>query len=268
MRLKYYQVDAFTSRVFGGNPAGVCPLESWLPDEILQHIAAENNLSETAFFTREAESFHLRWFTPAMEVDLCGHATLAPAHVLFSELGHTESILRFETRSGLLTAIRRDDLIELNFPARLPIACAAPENLVNGLGLRPREVLKSRDYVAVFDSQAEVASLAPDMNLLSQLDCLGIIATARGQQADFVSRFFAPRADIPEDPVTGSSHSSLIPFWAERLGKSVLFARQISRRGGEIFCRHLGERVGIGGRSVVYSRGEIELSDDMLGKVI
>jgi len=261
MRLPYYHVDAFTGKLFSGNPAGVCSLEQWLPDEVLQRIAAENNLSETAFFKRQPDFFELRWFTPTVEVDLCGHATLAPAHVLFAELGHVDNTVRFQTRSGLLTATRRNGMIELDFPARQALACTAPETLVRGLGRKPHEVLKSRDYLAVFESQAEVAALAPDMDLLTQLDCLGIIVTAPGEDSDFVSRFFAPRAGVPEDPVTGSSHCSLIPFWAGRLGKSELFARQISRRGGEIFCRHLGDRVGIGGRAIVYSRGEIEISE-------
>jgi len=261
MRRPYYHVDAFTGKLFSGNPAGVCPLEQWLPEEILQRIAAENNLSETAFFKRQPGFFELRWFTPTVEVDLCGHATLAPAHVLFNELAHPDSTVRFQTASGLLTATRRNGMIELDFPARQPLACTAPEKLVLGLGRKPREVLKSRDYMAVFESQAEVAALTPDLELLAQLDCLGIIATAPGDDSDFVSRFFAPRAGVPEDPVTGSSHCSLIPFWAERLGKSELFARQISRRGGEIYCRHLGDRVGIAGRAIIYSRGEIEISE-------
>jgi predicted PhzF superfamily epimerase YddE/YHI9 len=259
MRLPYYHVDAFTNNVFSGNPAGVCPLELWLPDGILQSVAAENNLSETAFFKRAGDLFELRWFTPTIEVDLCGHATLAPAHVLFAELGYSDKVVRFQTRAGLLTATRRNGMIELDFPARPPLPCTTPENLVRGLGREPRETLKSRDYLAVFGSQAEVAALMPQMDLLGQLDCLGIIATAPGDDSDFVSRFFAPQAGVPEDPVTGSSHSSLIPFWAERLGKRELFARQISRRGGEIFCRHLGDRVGIGGRAIVYGRGEIEV---------
>ena len=259
MRVPYFQVDAFATEAFRGNPAGVCPLEDWWPDAILQNIAAENNLSETAFFTRLNDGYHLRWFTPVMEVDLCGHATLASAHVLFSELGHSEPHLRFQTRSGWLAAERRGEIVELDFPSRPPTPCAAPDELVLGLGHKPAEVLKARDFFAVFDSEADVVALRPDMELLSQLDCLGVIVTARGDTADFVSRFFAPRAGIPEDPVTGSAHCSLIPFWAERLGKSELFARQISKRGGELFCRHLGERVGIGGRAVIYSRGELEI---------
>lgn len=260
MRIPYYQVNAFTAETFGGNPAGVCTLKEWLPDARLQRIAAENNLSETAFFTKEDGFFHLRWFTPAVEVDLCGHATLAPAFVLFSELGYERETVRFQSRSGWLGAARRGDLIELDFPSRPPSPCPAPDELVRGLGRKPREVLRARDYVAVFDSEAEVAGLAPDMALLSGLDALCIIVTARGNDADFVSRFFAPRAGIPEDPVTGSSHCTLIPYWAGRLGRAELFARQISPRGGELYCRDAGERVGIGGRAVIYCRGELEIS--------
>jgi predicted PhzF superfamily epimerase YddE/YHI9 len=259
MRIPYYQVDAFTAEPFRGNPAGVCVLDRWLDDETLQRIAAENNLSETAFFTRNETTFHLRWFTPTVEVDLCGHATLASAFVLFSELGYREPTIRFESRSGLLAATRRGEEIELDFPARRAAPCALPELLLRALGKAPAEVLKARDYLAVFKAQPEVAALKPNMELLAQLDCLGIIVTAPGLEADFVSRFFAPRAGIPEDPVTGSAHCSLIPFWAERLGKTELFARQISQRGGALRGRLLEERVGIGGQAVIYSRAELEI---------
>jgi predicted PhzF superfamily epimerase YddE/YHI9 len=259
MRVPYYQVDAFTARTFGGNPAGVCVLENWLPDHLLQQIAAENNLSETAFCTRQEDHYHLRWFTPVLEVDLCGHATLALAFVLFSERGCVARDIRFHTRSGWLAAARRGDIVELDFPSRPPKACLPPDTLLRALGGKPKEVLKSRDFVAVYESQSEVAALTPDMALLAQVDCLGVIVTARGEDADFVSRFFAPRAGIPEDPVTGSAHCSLIPFWAERLGKAELFAKQISRRGGDLYCRHLGERVAMGGRAVIYCRGELEI---------
>ena len=259
MRIPYYQVDAFTSRVFGGNPAGVCPLESWLPDDILQRIAAENNQAETAFFVRTGDDYHLRWLTPLVEVDLCGHATLASAFVLFSELGYAKPAVRFHTRSGWLSAARHGDIIELDFPTMAPKPCSAPEELVRALGSKPREVLKSRDFMAVYDSRAEVAALKPDMALIAQLDCMGVIATARGDDSDFVSRFFVPKVGIPEDPATGSTHSSLIPYWAERLQKKELFARQISRRGGELYCRLVGERVAIGGRAVTYCRGELEI---------
>ncbi len=257
MRLPYYQVDAFTAEPFRGNPAGVCILDRWLADETLQLIAAENNLSETAFFVRHEDAFHLRWFTPAVEVDLCGHATLASAFVLFSELGYEEQTIRFESRSGPLAAARRGDLIELDFPARRALPCVPPELLARALGKAPAEVFKSRDYLAVFKAQSEVAELKPNMELLAELDCLGTIVTGPGEGADFVSRFFAPRAGIPEDPVTGSAHCSLIPFWADRLGKSEMFARQISPRGGAVYGRLLGERVGIGGHAVVYSRAEL-----------
>ncbi len=259
MRIPYYRVNAFTAQAFSGNPAGVCALKEWLPDALLQRIAAENNLSETAFFTRDDGFFRLRWFTPTTEVDLCGHATLASAFVLFSELGHLADLIRFQSKSGLLTARRRGEMVELDFPSRPPEPCPAPEDLVGALGQAPREVLRSRDYFAVYDTQADVAALAPDMGRLARLDCLGVIVTARGKDADFVSRFFAPRAGVPEDPVTGSAHCSLIPFWAGRLGKAELFARQISERGGELHCRLAGDRVGIAGRARMYCRGELEV---------
>jgi PhzF family phenazine biosynthesis protein len=261
MRIPYFQVDAFTARAFAGNPAGVCVLQQWLPDAMLQRIAAENNLSETAFFTRADGFFNLRWFTPAVEVDLCGHATLASAFVLFTELGHSGDTVRFQSRGGLLMATRQNDVVELDFPTRAPAPCSAPDNLLRGLGRKPREVLRARDYFAVFDSEADVAALSPDMTSLAKLDCLGIIVTARGSDADFVSRFFAPGAGVPEDPVTGSAHCSLIPYWAEKLGKTKLSGRQISKRGGELYCELRGERVGIGGRAVIYSRAELEIPD-------
>ncbi len=261
LRLPYYHVDAFAHKAFGGNPAGVCPLERWLPDTLLQNIAAENNLSETAFFVKKQDEFDLRWFTPALEVDLCGHATLAAAFIIFSELGHSDTRIRFDSRSGPLGAARRADLIELEFPAWPPQPCSAPEKLLSALGGKPAEVLRTRDYLAVFDSPAQVARLQPNMDLLAQLDCLGVIVTAPDTEADFVSRFFAPQAGIPEDPVTGSAHCSLVPYWARRLGKEELFARQISKRGGELQCRCLGDRVGIGGRALLYSRGELRIDD-------
>ena len=219
MVIPYFQINAFTDRPFRGNPAGVCILSQSLPESLLQAIATENNLSETAFCVRvRAEDvFHLRWFTPAREVDLCGHATLATAHVLFSEIGHREDTVRFQTQSGLLSATRRSDIIELDFPSRPPELCKATDALAAALGQPPREVRKSRDYLAVYDSQAEVESLQPNMDMLAALDCLGTIVTAPGKDCDFVSRFFAPQAGIPEDPVTGSSHCTLIPYWAGRL---------------------------------------------------
>src|ERR1041385_3225504 len=265
MRIPYFQVNAFTRNVFGGNPAGVCPLKEWLPDAVLLQIAAENNFAETAFFVPDNDGYHLRWFTPAVEVDLCGHATVASAHVLFSELPAPgqrpqNSSLLFRTRSGELAAHKSGgDLIELDFPARPPELCAIPEELLRGLGRQPREVLRSRDYLSLFDSQSEVLALDPDMSQLEKLEALGVIATARGDEVDFVSRFFAPKVGVPEDPATGSSHSTLIPFWAARLNRNEMFARQLSRRGGEFHCRLTGERVRIGGDAVTYCRGEIQI---------
>lgn len=259
MRIPMYQVDAFTDKIFGGNPAAVCPLESWLPAGTMQAIAAENNLAETAFFVRDKDRFEIRWFTPAIEVDLCGHATLASAHVVFRHLNYDKPGIAFQSKSGELRASTKDGLIHLDFPACDPVPAGAPDALVRGLGKNPREVFKGRDYLAVFDREADVASIAPDFAELVKLDCLGIIATAKGETCDFVSRFFAPRAGVPEDPVTGSAHTLLIPFWAKRLGKSVLRAVQVSKRRGELFCEHLGERVLIGGRAVTFFQGTIEI---------
>ena len=255
MSIPYYQVDAFTNRLFTGNPAGVCLLTDWLPDATLQAIAAENNLAETAFVVQRTEHFDLRWFTPNLEMDLCGHATLAPAHVIFQHLGYRESIVRFQTRSGLLTVTRERDILTLDFPARPAVPCPTPADLIAGLGATPVATAKARDYLAIFDSEQTVRNLKPDMAALMRLDCLGIIATAPGEQCDFVSRFFAPRAGVPEDPVTGSAHCTLIPYWAERLGRMKLHARQVSARGGELFCELRGERVGMAGHAVTYSTG-------------
>jgi len=261
VRIPYFQVNAFTCGPFTGNPAGVCPLQSWLPDPLLQSIAAENDLAETAFFTRDGDHFHLRWLTPAIEVDLCGHATLGTAHVLYEMLGERSPELLFTTRSGFLKAARKDGMLELDFPSRPPLPSPRHETLVLALGVEPLEILKSRDYVAVFKTESDVAALRPNFKLVAELDALGLIVTAPGDNCDFVSRFFAPQAGVDEDPVTGSAHSSLIPFWSKRLKKKELRARQISKRGGELFCRDLGERVGIAGRATTYLKGEIEVPD-------
>jgi PhzF family phenazine biosynthesis protein len=259
MRIRYYQVDAFTKHVFGGNPAGVCFLDAWLPDAALQRIALENNLSETAFVVRRGEEFELRWMTPTVEVDLCGHATLAPAFVIFTELGFSGAKIVFHTKAGSLGASRDADRIVLDFPAWTALPCEVPPALTEALGWIPRELYKNRDYLAVFASEDEVRSLAPDMARLSELDCLGVICTAPGSDSDFVSRFFAPGAGVPEDPVTGSAHSTLTPYWARKLGHPKLYARQLSTRGGELWCEDRGERVGIGGHCALYSRAEIEV---------
>jgi predicted PhzF superfamily epimerase YddE/YHI9 len=259
MSIPYYQIDAFTGSLFSGNPAGVCLLADWLPDEILQSIAAENNLAETAYVVQRDSSFDLRWFTPVVEMDLCGHATLAAAHVVFRHLGYGGSIVRFESRSGTLTVARNGDVLTLDFPARPAALCDVPPELSAGLRSSPAAAAKARDYLAVFETEHAVRRLEPDMSALMRLDCVGIIATAPGGDCDFVSRFFAPRAGVPEDPVTGSAHCTLIPYWAQRLGRTELRARQVSPRGGELSCEHRGDRVGIGGRAVTYSSGFLHI---------
>jgi PhzF family phenazine biosynthesis protein len=265
MELPIYQVDAFASALFRGNPAAVCPLEQWLPDETLQAIAAENNLSETAFYLRKGDRYDLRWFTPAVEVDLCGHATLATASVILDVRRETlEPRVVFDSRSGELTverqkcAEREGDLYALDFPSRPPGPCQKPHpRLEIGLGAKPSLVLAAQDYLCVFEREEQVRDLEPDMRALAGIDLRGVIASAPGRDCDFVSRFFAPGKGIPEDPVTGSSHTTLIPYWSKRLGKSKLFARQISRRGGELWCENQGARVRIAGGAVQYLEGRI-----------
>ncbi len=261
MEIPIYQVDAFTGRVFSGNPAAVCPLKGWLPDDLLQAIAAENNLSETAFFVPEGDAYPIRWFTPAAEVDLCGHATLASAYVFFSFLDKTARRVRFSSRSGPLGVARSSDMLAMDFPSQPPVPCKAPPALLSSLGGNPAEILCSEDYFVVYENEEDIRNLTPDMAGLASLDLRGVIATAPGGPADFVSRFFAPALGIPEDPVTGSAHCALTPYWAKRLGKDDLYARQISGRGGELYCRNLGERVAISGRAVLYMKGIIEVND-------
>jgi PhzF family phenazine biosynthesis protein len=258
MKIPYFEVDAFTSKPFHGNPAGVCPLTEWLDDATMQNIAAENNLSETAFFVPRGDDYELRWFTPTVEIDLCGHATLASAFILFSEIGVRAGAVRFHSQSGPLVVTRNGDILTLDFPSRPPKPCSIPETLHRGLGKKPNEILKARDYFAVFASAEDVRLLNPDFTLLGSLD-EKVIVTAPGAGCDFVSRFFAPTAGVPEDPVTGSAHCTLIPYWSQRLRKTKLFARQLSKRGGELFCEQAGERVFIGGKAVLYSKGQIEI---------
>ncbi len=259
-RIPYFEVDAFANKLFRGNPAGVCPLTKWLDDTLMQSIAAENNLSETAFFVPRGDDYDLRWFTPTVEIDLCGHATLASAFIVFSEPGFRGDAVHFYSKSGRLTVSRNVDVLTLDFPSRPPASCIVPDALVKGLGMPPAEILKARDYFVVFASADDVRSLQPDFGLLGTLDCK-VIVTAPGDDCDFVSRFFAPTDGVNEDPVTGSAHCTLIPYWSKRLDKKKLFARQLSKRGGELFCEDAGERVRIGGNAVLYSRGEIELPD-------
>jgi predicted PhzF superfamily epimerase YddE/YHI9 len=262
MKIPFFVADAFASRPFHGNPAAVCPLAKWLSAATMQNIAAENNLSETAFLVPRDDDYELRWFTPALEIDLCGHATLASAFILFSELGFRGDAIRFHSRSGILSVAREGEILTLDFPSRPPALCNAPETLSVGLGAKPFEVLKARDYLAIFATEGQVRSLRPDFAALGTLDGK-VIVTAPGSDCDFVSRFFAPTAGVNEDPVTGSSHCTLIPYWSERLGKTSLFARQVSQRGGELFCRFAGERVLIGGKAVLYSRGHIAIDDSL-----
>ena len=261
MDLNFYQVDAFADRVFAGNPAAVCPLEAWMPDEVMQAVAMENNLSETAFFVPDGDGFLLRWFTPVSEVDLCGHATLASAHVLVHHLGWDKPTIRFTTASGELIVTVGEDRLVMNFPSRPGQIVNPPEALVAGLGVRPLVTRKSRDLMAVVETEEQVRECRPDAAKLAELDVTGVMITAAAKDpgVDFLSRFFAPREGILEDPVTGSAHCTLIPYWAERLGKKRLTARQVSRRGGTLFCELKGDRVDIAGRAVTYAQGTLSL---------
>jgi predicted PhzF superfamily epimerase YddE/YHI9 len=259
MRFPIYQVDAFTDKLFGGNPAAICPLPSWLPDATMQAIAAENNLAETAFFVKDSDGYALRWFTPAVEVDLCGHATLASAHIVFKFLEPRRESVDFRTlKAGTLTVTRRDDMLLMDFPAWPPSATEPPPGLLGALGGKPREVLRARDCLVVYDSATEVLALTPDFAALAKVDCWAAIATASGENGvDFVSRFFAPAKGVPEDSVTGSSHCTLVPYWAKRLGKAEFVAHQVSPRGGVLHCALRGDRVSIGGHAVLYLEGQI-----------
>lgn len=262
MTIPIYQADAFTDQLFGGNPAAICPLTEWLPAEKMQKIAAENNLAETAFFVKTDDGYSLRWFTPELEIDLCGHATLASAHILFTELGYTGDVIRFETqKAGVLTVTKEGDRYTLDFPSRPPQPLATlPMDVIAALGGKiPVEVLKSRDYFVVFETEEEVRNLQPDFSLLAKVDAIGVIATAEGEadDVDFVSRFFCPAVGIMEDPVTGSAHCNLIPYWADMLEKDELHAFQISSRKGELWCTNKGDRVLMSGKAVTYLKGEI-----------
>jgi PhzF family phenazine biosynthesis protein len=258
MKLPVFHVDAFTSRIFGGNPAAVVILEqNWLADKLLQAIAAENNLSETAFVIRGAQPFPLRWFTPKIEVDLCGHATLASAYVLLEHYFPAYRHIKFATRSGELSVSRRGSQLAMDFPARPGERVPISNDIIAALGTKPTEVYLARDLLAIFSAEAEVAALKPNLEAVAALDTFAVIVSAKGNEVDFVSRFFAPRAGVPEDPVTGSAHCTLIPYWARRLGKDILVARQLSVRGGELSCEMKGDRVLIAGDAVEYLRGEI-----------
>ncbi|MBK5000742.1 PhzF family phenazine biosynthesis protein [Pseudomonas sp. S31] len=260
MQLEIFQVDAFSAEPFGGNPAAVIPLDSWLPDDVLQRIAEENNLSETAYFVRTGETYDLRWFTPSVEVDLCGHATLASAYVLFEQLGEQAEVLRFNTRSGELRVSRgADGLLAMDFPAKQPVAIEPPAGLLEALGLSGVDTIyQSDDYVLVVDDVALIEPLTPDFVALSAFPVRGIAVTAAGRGYDFVTRWFGPNVGVNEDPVTGSAHTSLAPIWAERLGKASLSCEQGGARKGQLHCQVPGNgRVIISGRAALYLRGSV-----------
>jgi PhzF family phenazine biosynthesis protein len=262
MKQKIYQIDAFTDTIFGGNPAAVCILPNWLPDTLMQHIAAENNLAETAFAVPNGDAYELRWFTPELEVDLCGHATLATAFTLFKYYEHPENTIRFiSPRSGELHVVKNtDESMTMDFPTDEITAIETITAINEAIGLNPIKTFKGNtDYMLIYETQVQIEGIRPNFHLLDKLDCRGIIVTAQGSEVDFVSRFFSPKCGIPEDPVTGSAHTTLVPYWAKELTKTTLIAEQLSERGGHLSCEFLGERVKISGKAVCYLVGEINI---------
>jgi len=258
MDILIFQVDAFTDHVFGGNPAAVCPLKEWLNEKTMQKIAEENNLSETAFFVPKDDYFEIRWFTPKVEINLAGHPTLATAWVIFNELNYSKDKIKFiSPLSGELIIKKKDDLIIMDFPSNKAKSIPEPDFLVEALGIKPKEILMSRDLLVVYKNQSEIENINANFGLLEKIDTFGIIITAPGDNCDFVSRFFAPRAGINEDPVTGSAHTTLIPYWAEKLNKNELSAIQLSERIGKLDCSNLGDRVKIAGKAKLFMKGEI-----------
>ena len=259
MEITLYQIDAFANKPFEGNPAAICPLKEWLPDELMQKIAVENNLSETAYFVPTDTGYKIRWFTPAHEVNLCGHATLASAYVIFNILGYKENTISFSSKSGILTVIKNNHWLEMNFPSQEPEICATPEQIIKAFEIEPVECLKSEDYIVVFKNEGEILKAKPNLSLLSELGLRGVAITAQGSQYDFVTRFFAPKYGINEDPVTGSAFTQLIPYWSKKTGKKEMFAKQVSTRGGEVNCIYLNDRVCISGKAAKYMVGKIEI---------
>jgi PhzF family phenazine biosynthesis protein len=256
LKIPTYHIDAFAGAIFSGNPAMVCPLDSWLEDETLQLIARENSVPVTAFFVEREDHHELRWFTPTVELKLCGHGTLAAAAVLFEFLGTTRETLIFKTQGGTLEVAKEGDLLCMSFPVLEAEPCLTkPEELVWALGREPLEVLKDRNYLAVYAEEEDIRAITPDLGRMKEIDCLGVIVTAKGGESDFVSRYFAPSIGIPEDSATGSTHCTLAPYWSRRLGKRKLHARQLSQRGGELWCECLGDRVRITARAVRYAEG-------------
>lgn len=259
MRLQIYQIDAFTNEQFKGNPAAVCILKNWISDNLMQNIAKENNLSETAFCVNKKNNIYdLRWFTPEQEIDLCGHATLATAFAIFKYIDGTLNEVIFNTQSGILKVFRNKDLMTMLFPSRPGEKCPITQEIIEGLGRKPKELYKSRDYMAVFDTEEEVINLKPNFELLKKLDVFGIIATAKGNEVDFVSRYFAPKCGVQEDPVTGSAHCALVPYWKKVLKKNTFLANQLSERGGQLYCTDLGGKIEISGKAVSYLEGYIK----------
>ena len=259
MKIPLYQIDAFASKLFEGNPAAVCPLDKWLPDAIMQSIAAENNLSETAFFVPRGNSFHIRWFTPASEVDLCGHATLAAAYILFNTLGYKKDRIEFDSKSGILAVTKDNEWLVMDFPAQPPVSCDIPEEIIKAFNIEPIECLKSEDFIVVFEREIDIESAHPDFGQLIKLDLRGVIITAKSSRYDFVARFFAPKYGIPEDPVTGSAYTQLAPYWVSKIGPKRFSVKQMSSRGGELTCELVGDRVLISGRAVKYLEGTIKI---------
>ena len=261
MKLNLYQTDAFADKLFSGNPAAVIPLDKWIDDSLMQQIAEENNLAETVFFVTKQDGFHIRWFTPELEIDLCGHATLAAAFVLFELLDYEKDSITFYSLSGPLKVHRDGVFIALDFPFWKPERVTDyPEELIKGLGITEHlGIYKNRDYIVELETEKDVLAVTPDFSLLNKINVIGIIITASGSHSDFVSRFFAPNCGVPEDPVTGSAHSQLIPFWAEKLNKNNLHAFQLSKRGGKLWCEQKGDRVSIKGKAVFYMKGEITI---------
>lgn len=258
-KLKIYQIDAFTDQLFGGNPACVVPLKKWLDDKVLLQIARENAVPETVFFIEKENAIHLRWFTPDLEMDLCGHATLATAHCLVKHLGYQSDKIEFETLSGPLKVFIDCEMYFLDFPSRPPEPTQLPEVIKNALNISPIEVFKARDYVLRFETEQQIKAIQVNRSIFDQINLGtgGVIVTAQGVDVDFVSRFFTPQASLLEDPVTGSSHCSLIPFWSYRLQKEKMKALQLSERGGQLICEAMGERVRIGGKAQTYLEGHI-----------
>lgn len=259
MKIKFYQIDAFTDQVFSGNPAAVCPLDEWIDEDTMQNIAMENNLSDTAFFVKKGSEFEIRWFTPESEIDLCGHATLASAYVIFNNLSYDKDEINFKYGGGKLTVSRNNGMLEMRFPANPPVPVDTPSGLIEAIRLRPVEILKARDYILVYSNEEEIKKIQPDFRKLKTFDVTGFVVTAPGKEVDFVSRVFSPKMGIDEDPVTGSTHTEIIPYWAGKLNKRNMTALQLSRRGGKLLCKYEDDSVRISGNAIPFLVGEITL---------